>query len=233
LAGRASQFNDRIRRRGTVSVVRLIPVVLGGFFMSVAVSSSSNFPWLGWLALIPLLRAVQVQAPLAACVSGGVWGLSIALFTRWSGQSVLTFGLSGFVLLSTLPALYAYVGARVTRRVGFNPLVLAVCWMPVEFLLRPVGLQHGLLASTQGDGVLLRVVGQFFGYALVAFVLAFVGAALLAMLSGLRLQLPKARSLGRIAPAGGVASKPVVLLARQIPISPSQPRAPPYSAFRR
>jgi apolipoprotein N-acyltransferase len=227
VAIRASHSEDRIRRRGAGSALGLLSVVLGGFFMSVAVSSSSSFPWLGWLALIPLLRAVQVQAPKVACVYGGVWGLSIAAFTRWSGQDVLTFTMPGVVLLSVLPATYAYLGARVTRRVGFNPLVLAVCWMPVELLLQPIGLHHGLLASTQGDGVLIRVVGQLFGYTLVAFVLAFAGAAVLAMLSRLCLRLPRLRSWGRIAPVGGLPPVPAVVLVCRVLITPSQPRAPP------
>lgn len=231
VAIRANNSCDRMRRQAATSVMGLIPMVLGGFLMAAAVFSSSEFPWLGWFALIPLLRAVQVQSPLAASISGGVWGLSIALFTRWLGQSEFASSVSGVVVLSLLPGLYAYVGARVTRRVGFNPLVLAVGWMPIELVLQPLGLQHGLLASTQGDGALARLVGQLFGYVVVAFVLAFFSAALLAMLSGLRWRLPRFRSLGRIEPTDGIIPIPVWILAFLTPITPSQPRAPPCSVF--
>ena len=99
--------------------------------------------------------------------------------------------------------------------------------MVVELALGPVGLRHGLLQSTPGDGWLTHVVGSVFGYVLVAFVVAYVAALLVTALSDLRVPVPSSRRV----PA---ASDRILRVADQtfpcfplLAISPSQPRAPP------
>jgi apolipoprotein N-acyltransferase len=100
-------------------------------------------------------------------------------------------------------------------------------WIGVEFAIRPVGLNYGLLAGTQGDGFMIRVVGSFAGYVLVAFLVALVNATLVSVLSEVRLSFTSPR----LVPKAAVTVKwfffnelPSYLLHL---IRASQPRAPP------
>jgi apolipoprotein N-acyltransferase len=173
-------------RRGVRCVVIAGAVAASAFLMALAIASPSYW-WLGWVTLLPLFLAIRVFTPLGASLCGGLWGgalfaSAVALF-----DTPIQGDLLSFLLLCLIPASYAFVGARLTGRVGFSPLVLAFGWIGVELALAPLGLRHGLLAGTQGDGVVVRVVGSFTGYALVAFLVAYVNASLLSVLSCVRL----------------------------------------------
>ena len=132
-----------------------------------------------------------------------------------------------FALLSLIPGAYCYFGASLTRRIGFSPYLLALGWIGVEFAIRPIGLNYGLLAGTQGDGFMVRVVGSFAGYVLVAFLVALVNATLVAVLGGVRLVFTSPR----LVPKAPVTIK--WLSVSELPgylfylIRASQPRAPP------
>jgi apolipoprotein N-acyltransferase len=143
------------------------------------------------------------------------------------GSHNIEINLPTVAVLVLAPALYSCWGAWLTRRVGFSPYLMALGWVGVELSLRPVGLEHGLLAGTQGDGMLLRVAGSFAGYFLVAFIVAYINASLLSVLhkvtagcSGLR----------RISGASGHLARLIALDTPFIPsrvLCVSQPRAPP------
>jgi hypothetical protein len=64
------------------------------------------------------------------------------------------------------------------------------------------------LAGTQGDGFAIRMIGSFAGYVLVAFLVAYVNAALLNVLSEVRWASARRRPLhfGRPAPRRVVPS---------------------------
>ena len=206
----------------------IVLTVVGAMLMAVAISSTSRLPWLGWLALVPLLRVIQVHRAGVAFLCGLIWAGSVLVFSGLLAGRPLVSDPARVLAFCLLPGLYSYAGARLTRMVGFHPLVVAVGWMVVEAAMRPLGLHHGMLAVTQGDGWLVRVVGHFFGYVLVAFVLALSSAAFLAMLSGLRFRLPRFRQMGFAVPTGSFVLHPVERFACLIPVSPSQPRAPPF-----
>jgi apolipoprotein N-acyltransferase len=104
---------------------------------------------------------------------------------------------------------------------------LALGWVWVEFCLRPVGLEHGLLAGTQGDGMLIRVVGSFAGYAIVAFLVAYINASLLAVLHEVRACLTVPRLVAAMTDdVRRVAVADAPFLHSRI-LCISQPRAPP------
>lgn len=170
----------------TISVY--LPLILSAYLLAQA-GGSRPHPWLGLLSLLPLFRAIQVSRPWPALAAGAVWGASLYVFIIRAAEAGLPSGVESFMLLVTIPAVYAGLGAWITRRVGFSPFVLGVAWMLVELALRPLALHRGLLAGTQGDGLLIGPIGRPFGYLLVAFVVAFAGASLLALLSGIRIRL--------------------------------------------
>ena len=132
------------------------------------------------------------------------------------------------LLLLLLPALYAFFGAWLTRRIGFSPFVLGVAWMFVEFSFEPLGLRHGLLSSTQpADGALMHYLGSAFGYVLIAFLVAFVNATLVAGLGAACRAISSQQYLSTPAEASTVLC-PQTFTCFPLYAAPiASPRAPP------
>jgi apolipoprotein N-acyltransferase len=198
--------------------------------MTVALCSSEG-RWLGWVTLVPLLLAIRVLRPVRALIAGSFWGLCFFLFSLLTGDAPFAPSLASLAMLSTIPALYAGLGSAITRRAGFSPLLLGLGWVGVEFALQPLGLHNGLLAATQGDGVVVQLVGNLTGYVLVAFLVAYVSAALLSALGGVCVSVSSSRVVR------GSGHTPTRFIPSELPcdllhfIRPSQPRGPPVPAI--
>ena len=203
-----------------------LALIVSACLMSIALQSP-NGHWLGWFTLIPLFLAIRVLSPLKALLAGAFWGLCLFLFSMASGNAPFAPSVWSLVLLGGVPAVYAFLGALQTRRVGFSPLLLGLGWIAVELAFQPLDLRNGLLAGTQGHGLLVRTMGYLAGYAVVAFIVAYVNAMLLTMLRDVCVVV--LGSLRRAGPSGDVKR----LFSFELPahffhlLSPSQPRAPP------
>jgi apolipoprotein N-acyltransferase len=183
--------------------------------------------WLGWITLLPLFYAIRVLPPARAMISGAFWGACLFVFSVAFATTEIAPSLGAFVLLSLIPGAYGYFGAALTRRIGFSPFLLALGWIGAEFALAPLGLRHGLLAGTQGDGLAISLIGSVAGYALVAFLVAYVNASLLSVLTSVRRGAPSSRL---IRGAGDTirAYSPIDLPSYLLHIHrQAQPRAPP------
>ncbi len=183
--------------------------------------------WLGWITLLPLLQAARSLRPVQGLVAGCLWGAMLFVSAVSLTQTGIQPTVYSLGLLSLIPGLYVYFGAKLTRQIGFSPYLLALGWIGVEFCLRPVGFEHGLLAGTQGDGVLIRVVGSFAGYAIVAFLVAYINASLLSVLHEVRccLALPRLIASSADAPARLITTDTPYVSSYMFRIS--LPRAPP------
>lgn len=214
-----------IARAGAV----LLSLMISAGLMACAIASPGQW-WMGLFSLLPLFHVIRIGSPAVAMGAGSFWGACLFVFavglfdTRFSA----TFG--SFALLVAIPGAYAMLGAWLTRRIGFSAYLLALGWIGVEFALRPLGLHHGLLAGTQGDdGVVIRVLGSFAGYVLVAFLVAYVNAALLCVLDRVQVCLTQPRLLARSAEPQRrffLTDLPNHLFYR---VCHAQPRAPPSS----
>ena len=208
----------------------LLALMLGvsATFMALAVQTPRHF-WLGWITLLPLMQSARSLTPGGAFCAGSFWGAALFWASALIGSDNIAFTVPSFLILTLGPALYGCFGAWLTRRVGFSPYLMALGWVGVEFCLRPVGLEHGLLAGTQSEGMLFRVAGSFAGYFLVAFLVAYLNASLLSVLhtvtrscTGLRL----------ISSACGLFDRLVALetpFIRSRVLCVSHARAPPLS----
>jgi len=225
---RSRLANDRSAsspaRQGAKYLALVGGLALSALAMNAALASVEG-RWLGWVTLLPLFLAIRALVPWQALLAGSFWGLSLCVFSATS--QVVDPSLRSFVLLTAIPGLYAFVASRVTRRVGFSPLLLGLGWVAVELALQPLALHRGLLAGTQGDGLVIRTLGNVAGYLLVAFLVAYVNATLLSILSDVCAQVDTSRQ--RVWRVPYVArwflaeAPPLALLA----VLPSQPRAPP------
>jgi apolipoprotein N-acyltransferase len=206
-------------------------LILSGYGVGLGLATAEA-PWLGWVALLPLLAGIRRLTPRMAILGGGVWGASLlvsatALLETAVLETAVSLSPLSAGLLVTVPAIYAGVGSRLTRRIGFSPFVLAVGWIAVEFAMTPIGLRHGLLAGTQGQGALLSTVGAFLGHVFVSFMIAYASGVLLAALGLIRsLIIWLTPLIGSLDPLGGHTS----VFSRPVPIrvvGSSRPRAPP------
>lgn len=212
-------------RVGKASVFALA-LAGSAYLMALAIESPKHV-LLGWVTLLPLFYAIRVLSPARALVSGAFWGVCLFLASAAFARTEIAPSLGSLTLLSLIPGAYCYFGAALTRRIGFSPYLLALGWIGVEFALRPLGLRCGLLAATQGDGFVVRAVGSFAGYALVAFLVAYFNASLLSVLHDVRMSL----SIPRWAARSSEPSRR--LLPADVPCELTrflhilQPRAPP------
>ena len=207
-------------------IVALGGALSGSAFLTAHAGQAGVPFWVGWLALAPFFAAIRSLRPILAMLCGALWGASLFVFTGGgSGPgNPIVVGL----LLTVIPAAYAYLAARVTRWIGFSPFVLGVGWMGVELALAPLGLHSGLLAGTQDQTALMDYMGRALGYVLVAFLVAYVNAALVAVFARVRLRLPRPF---RITTSGnGVLFLRSQIVGRLslVALQPSHPRAPPF-----
>jgi hypothetical protein len=166
----------------------IVALVIGALMMAAAVGSSAH-AWLAWFAVVPLFFVIRRWRPAAAILGGALWGLLIFLFSAIQPAAVITPTIQSLVLLTMVPALYAGLGAAVTRWIGFNPFILGVAWMGLELALGPAGLRGGLLAAAPAHDTVGQWVGGALGYVFVAFLVAVVSASLVSLLSNARLHL--------------------------------------------
>jgi apolipoprotein N-acyltransferase len=145
-------------------------------------SVSSAYSWLAWIGLVPLLLAIRLQDPIAAILSGGIWGIWLLLFSCTSSVAPIKPTIPSLILLATVPAVFTGAGWLLTRAVGFNPFLLAALWIGVEIAVKPLGLHHGLLAGTQGQDPYLVWISHVLGCSFVAFLLVCANAAILVVL---------------------------------------------------
>jgi apolipoprotein N-acyltransferase len=220
----SSLFKD-IRR--TVKTAALaVALILGAYATSVG-GASAESSWLVWFSLVPLFLVIRRWRPRAAAIAGLLWGASLYALSFAHPESTVCPGIATFLLLVTVPAAYMYLGAWLTRRVGFNPFVLGVAWMGVELALGPAGLRIGLLAGAAGEGTLLGWVGKAFGYVLIAFLIAVLNASLVSVLSGARLTLPRERLFaGLLMSVESVSSRTLCYVERWA-VRQAYPRGPP------
>lgn len=211
----------------TFMPLTVVMVLLSAATM-VAIHRASENGWLAFFSLIPLIQVIRRYSPRVSASLGAVWGLGVASMLALGDVSTAHLSPLNIALLVGIPAAYTGLFSAITRRIGFNPFVLAVGWMLVELSLRPVGLPLGLLAGAIGSGALVSWVGGLLGYVFVAFLVIWANAAIVSLLSRacLRISLPRIRKstldLARSLPILVAFSPP-----KNFSICEARPRAPP------
>ncbi len=217
------------RRLTPVGALKLFPALIAGGYVLALALSGGAFSWVGLLAVLPLLRAVQVLKPKGALVCGIIWGASLYGFGVTQASPVVSPGLTALCLLSLIPGLYALGGALATRRWGFSPFSLAAGWIIVEFALRPLSLRAGLLTPLQ-EHLLVGTLCRMFGYILLTFFVAFASAWLLAILTRVNLRMNLSVALVELSESGRWLWHIIPSTIPSVVVSPSHPRAPPAFA---
>lgn len=234
--GRSQSISDSIGVKPAGQSWRFIKtgILLLLFILSAGVLSlkiaGTHHSWAAWCTLLPLLAAIRILSPGKAMACGLLWGSSLFAFLALSPTPAIDISLKSFALLSAVPAIYALISSLVTRRFGFNPLILGFGWAGVEIALIPLGLQGGLLTAAPGyaAGSIPHLMHNLFGYVFMASLIAALNGGLLALGSHVcevvsQLKRDVHYSAGS---SWRIFHRETILCSFQ-PICTSRPRAPP------
>lgn len=209
--------------KGFTLGVLLVPSAL----LTAAAVGSADSSWFAWFGLLPLFLAIRLLSPAVAGLAGAFWGGCFYLFLAARVVPGLALTPHSFALLALALMLYAYLGGLLTRRVGFSPMLLALGWIAVELMLKPLELRQGLLAGTQSADGFLHWISCLLGYAFVASLVVGVNAWLVLLISSACLR-PVILSLSAGLPKAGRCPLSQTLLHPQfLPLCEVYPRPPP------
>ncbi len=213
-------------RVGVTSAALILSLIVSAYVTARGLGAPAH-SWLAWVALLPLFVAIRWLRPVRAMLAGALWGLCLSVLSAGAAETGIRQGLLPLALLTVIPAIYCSFGSLLTRRIGFDPLVLGVGWMGVALSFEPLGLHHGLLAGTQGGGSLFHWLGGAMGYVLAAFLVAFVSAVLVSVLSRIHAGAPQSRYLPGPLENGTQLVPHTFSRLPSFAIASCQPRAPP------
>lgn len=216
--------------KGAVGQAALVISLPASAKLSVLVAGSPEFAWLAWFALIPLFVVIRCWRPVGGLFGGALWGIALYGFGGGRPEVGMTAGLSTLLLLTIAPAVYAFLGAYLTRRIGFVPFVLGVGWTGVELALHGAGFRTGLLGAVQGEASVLHWVAATFGFVLVAFLIASVNALLVSVLNAAYEAIPRRFHLVRSEDRARILSPQTIFCFPFSAVRPLRPRAPPIPA---
>lgn len=199
-------------------------------FLALEMGSRSN-PVLGWLTLLPLLAVIRIFSARTSALCGAIWGAALFCFLAFQTDPIVLPTVASAAFLVGLPAAFAFGMVLLTRRFGFNPLILALGWCCVELALLPLGLRGGLLGGVAGDsGSFLSFLQGLLGYVCMSALVVAVNALALSLLTQAYARVCSSQLYIR----GSAGPQPRVI-PREVPIrSPfyghaAQPRAPPVA----
>lgn len=214
-----------------LGAVLAVSLAVSAYLMALALAEPGR-RWLGWITLLPLLLSLRFLLPPMAFVAGGFWGMCVGFFLEFESVAAGEPWLGTYLAQCFVPALYCGLGSYVTRRVGFSPLLLALGWVGVELLLDPLTGQRGLLAGTQGDGIVVRTVGHAAGWTVVAFLLAYVNASLVEIFTAVcAVGAGGSRLFASPSQIRSTCIWDRSICDRPLRFRPERPRAPPFSRF--
>lgn len=180
-------------RVGNGAKVALVAALVVGAFMTAATCGTTQSFWVAWITLLPLILIIRTFRPLHAMVCGAAWGMFLFCFSGFGAASSISATPGAFALLTGTVAIYAGIGATLTRWIGFNPFVLSVAWMAAELAIAPSARCRAVFDWNQMDAGWIGYVGPALGYVLVAFIVTLANASLVYLLSGVRFGVGGAR----------------------------------------
>lgn len=184
--------------------------------------------WLGWVAIVPLFAAIRLLGPLSATGCGVLWGACVAMLHPVSLAELHSWSP---LVMPLVAGAYTGLGSALTRWIGFSPFVLGVGWMGVELAAVPLGFSGGLASGGLHETAWMDLGGRALGFVVLAFVVAYVNAALLSLAGRMT------TSKGRMFSARKSSALPAIRSPKWIRVMISgwcdarRPRAPPPGAF--
>ncbi len=228
---RVTRADDSAAEKHPTYVVReygelLACLILSACLMAIALRAP-GLGWTAWVNLLPLFLAIRLLPPLRAGIAGAVWGATLYLGAAVVIGGLVTPSVISLVLLTIVPAAYAYWGAWASHRFGCGPIILALGWIPVEVLLIPVGFSGGVLSGLHAGGAAGCCLSRVFGYVVVAFIIATANALVASVLYEIQIRLPRCAVVLTRSDCAILPLTIIRLAIRHIYHYPSLARSPP------
>ncbi len=194
--------------------LRLLAAAASGALATGAACPPVSLPWLQWVALVPLLRALDGLAPRRAALVGLAWslGANLSLFT-WLGVAAARFGDLPWPVAALLLLLYALLesgggvllgaldGAARRRRPGARRLLFPLAFVASERMWPQ--LFHWTTGAAQAPVAPVAQLAALGGPLVISFVVAATNAGLDGLLDALRGPAAGRRRAWRDAALGG------------------------------
>jgi len=218
---------DKMPQVGMRAALVLAGALVVSAYLPASVLAGRADGWVGWLSLLPLFAAIRLLRPARACLCGALWGASLFAWCALLGPAAFSLTLKTAMLLCTVPAAYGWLGARLTRWIGFSPFVLGVAWMGVELAAVPLGVSFGLSSAGDADPAWVSWLGHTLGTVFVAFVAAYASAAFVCVAARVALSLPRPQPFTVSTGPNRWFAPRTFFCFRRFAIEPCQPRPPP------
>lgn len=146
-------------------------------------------------ALVPFLWRCTRVSLLESVALAGVLAASYSFLTvpvsSWATPGALVFKLLSLNLLFTMLAIAAN---RSAKYIGPKSVLIAVCWLPIEYVLSHYANLSSIFAFSESDGTLIIRIGSLCGILLISLVVVLVNWLIIALLGRVLQSLCAART---------------------------------------
>jgi len=192
-----------------------------------------QFAWAGWVVLVPLFVVIRTCGPWAAAGYGALWGLCAAtVATQLSpAAETLISSLLGGVIAVVVPAIYAGLGAWLTRRIAFSPFTLGTMWIGVELVFAAAVPELSLFRAIGDHGQWSHWVVTVLGYSFIAFIAAYVNSLIVETITRVpRLGVSALRVFRSVADSARILASQISDFVITHSVGPHPARGPPVSS---
>nr|MBN2278935.1 hypothetical protein [candidate division Zixibacteria bacterium] len=184
-----------------------------------------------FLALVPMLRYVIRSSRRESIIIGLIVAFLSFVLIFTSDQSIsLTGGLFKFLLLLIIFPLYAAIINRLARMTGFNAILAAAVWLPLEYIWRRLFGSDSLIIPPMGFSRFITGMATILGVLLVAFLVVLVNYVFLTLFTAIENILRACRTAMAHRGAIGVLGRPVSCKISSMANNPVG-RAPPLKGL--
>ncbi len=172
------------RDRITIILEEFIWSGTSAFLISLAHCHPNLWP-VSLVALVPFLWRVSIGTLASGVRLGILLAVSIFFVSCPPGILVSLIALRNAITLTALCAGFGLVASRVARHVGPNAVLLAILWLPIEYLFGGAGVFTHILSAPPQDAAAITRIAALFGTLLVSFLVVFINALVLTVVSRL------------------------------------------------
>ncbi|MCK5601405.1 hypothetical protein KAR91_06045 [Candidatus Pacearchaeota archaeon] len=139
-----------------------------------------EYRFISLFALVPFLWRVTRSSFLESAVLGIVLATSYCFATvgtaLWGAPNVFLLQL---LSLNVLFALYGIAVNRIKKHIGFNAILIAILWLPIEYGLRQSTHLEGFFSFPKESSTLFLRLSLLFGVLAVSFVAVLINSLIL------------------------------------------------------
>ncbi len=139
------------------------------------------------IALVPflwrLLKIEIAESVILGICMGSLFVIGTSLSEIWLSPMIFA---ARFFCLSIIFALFALGVNRVKKHLGFNPVFIALLWLPLEYILKNYAHLGFIFSTGSTDSGFFFGIGSLFGFLMVSFFIVLINSLILVFLRQFR-----------------------------------------------